>query len=624
METKEKVIDELKEYREQLSKLTEEEMKQRDLYLKDLADGTIQGPPTGYASLDKQWLKYFDKEDLNYEIPNDSIYEYMYKCCKENTKAIVLEYMGKAITYDEFFKKIDEVAKSLRAFGIKAGDTVSVCLPNIPEVAYVFYAINKIGGIANMLDPRTNESTLQDCIVDSNSKILLSLDSICEKFAKIIDHTNLEQVVSISALDSFPKPIQALVKVKDKSLAVDIPKDKRFLKWNKFLKYGRKYSGYIMSSFEPESPAVIAYTGGTTGKPKGVIATNKNLVAMVVENSKEHFNVSLGDRCLNIAPPWTYYGLSNCLNAFVCMHARTIMVPKLGPNDLGKLIYKYKPNHIITVPSALIAVMKEELLQNQNLDFIKTLIVGADKLTTQVEEDINKFFKEHNSECLVSKGYGMTEVTAATTYTKENINIPGSVGIPFIAETVAVFDPENGKELLTGASGEIAIYGPKNMQGYFGSNSDKTNTVLKRHSDGTIWAHTSDIGHIDKDGVLYVDGRIKRMFVKNGFKIFAPEIESNIMKHSAVEQCAVVPVPDKENGSIAKAFVVLKEQYKINSSNIEKEIIELLINNVYDYELPDLFEFRDSLPLTGMNKIDFSALEKEEKEKAEENRSIKR
>lgn len=617
-------IENLKEYKEKLSKLTEEENKQRDLYLQQLANGELQGPPVGYQSIDKTWLKYFGKEDLNYEIPDDSIYQYMYKCCKNFKDEVAMEYMNFSVDYNTLFKKIDEVARSLKALGIKSGDTVSVCLPNIPEVAYVFYAINKIGAVANMLDPRTNDSTLQDCIVDSNSKFLLSLDSICEKFANIIDNTELEKVVSISALESLPKPIQFLAKRKDKSLAVEMPKDKRFIKWKDFLKQGKKYTGEIDGSFEKNSAAVIAYTGGTTGKPKGVIASNKNLVAMVVENSKENYGVNIGDRCLNIAPPWTYYGLSNCLNAFICMGGRTIMVPKLGPNDLGKLINKYKPNHVITVPSALLAVMKETELQNQDLSYLKTVIVGADKLTTQVETDFNNFLKGHNSACLVSKGYGMTEVTAAATYTKSNINVPGSVGIPFVAENVAIFNPETGAEVLTGESGEVAIKGPKNMKGYFGSNEEHTASVLKEHSDGTIWAHTSDIGHMDKDGNLYIDGRIKRMFVKNGFKLFAPEIESNIMKHNAVEQCAVVPVPDKENGSIAKAFIVLKEQYKLVSNDIELQIIEILRNSMYDYEIPDLFEFRDSLPLTGMNKIDFTALEKEEKEKIEQAKGMKK
>ena len=624
MDNEKKVIDELKEYREKLSKLTEEEQKQRDLYLKQLADGTLQGPPVGYSSIDKQWLKYFDDEDFDYMIPDDSIYQYMRKCCKEYSKNVAMEYMGVPITYKKMEAKIDEVAKSLKKMGIKEGDTVSVCLPNVPEVAYVFYAINKIGAVANMLDPRTNESTLRDCIVDSNSKFLLSLDSVCEKFSTIIDDTELEQVVSISALESLPKVIQVLAKRKDKSLAVQLPNDKRFVKWNEFLKQGKKYLGTIDGSFDKDAAAVIAYTGGTTGKPKGVIATNKNLVSMVVENSKEKYNVNVGDRCLNIAPPWTYYGLSNCLNAFICMGSKTIMVPKIGPNDLGKLINKYKPNHVITVPSALLAVMKEEELKNQNLDYVKTVIVGADKLSTQVEEEFNQFMKEHNSKCVVSKGYGMTEVTAAATYTKENNNVAGSVGIPFIAENVAVFDPETGKEVLTGESGEIAIQGPKNMKGYFGTNYDQTSSVLKQHSDGTLWAHTSDIGHMDKNGNLYVDGRIKRMFVKNGFKLFAPEIESNIMKHIAVEQCAVVPVSDHENGNIAKAFIVLKDNYKINVENIETEIIEILRNNMYDYEIPDLFEFRDTLPLTGMNKIDFTTLEKEENEKVEYGRGLKK
>ena len=615
----------LKEYEKNIEGLSEEEKRLRDKeYIRALAAGEIQGPPTSKASIDKPGLKHYDKEDFDYEIPDCSIYDFLERSVKKfgNKEAILFGEPGEMIkvSYSKLLKQIEKVAKSLQKMGVKKGDIVSVCLPNTPEVVSVFYAINKVGAIANMLDPRTNESTLRDSINESKSKILLSLDRFCNTFNNIVDETSLECVVGISPVATLPPLVREIVFRKKPELKCDLPKNKKFVSWDDFLRKGM-FSFLKKVQVDVNDDAVIAYTGGTTGLPKGVRAANKNLNTMVVENRYMRFNITPDDTCLNIAPPWTYYGLSNCINAFLHLGVKTVMVPEFGPNDLGKLIATYKPNHIISVPSTLIAVMKEPALQTMDLSFIKTIIVGAEKMEVPFENEFNDWLAKHNCKAKVTKGYGMTEVTAAAAYTRDDINTPGNVGIPFIQENIAVFeyDEKNNKstskELSIGETGEIAFKGPKNMQGYYGNASKANGDVLIKHDDGSVWVHSGDLGHIDKDGIIYVDGRIKRMFTTYGFKVFAGAIESHIYEHPAVLQCAIIPVPDENVGSLIKAFVVLKDEYKGKEEEVEKEILKLLESNVYSYEIPSFFEFRDSLPLTGMNKVDFKALEAEEKEK---------
>ncbi len=594
------------ELKKELNKLSDEEKRERDLYLRGLANGELQGPPVGYASIDKPWLKWYKEEDMSSTVPKCSIYDNMCKQTEKYGNMTALEFGGRKITYNEFKEKIDKVAKMLVSYGVKEGDVVSVCLPNIPEVGYIFYAINKIGAVANMLDPRTNESTLVSNVNDTNSNVLLTMDTVCEKFLK----TNVSHIISVPVLNSLPTILQKIVKLKDKSLSVELPDDDRIIQYKSAIKNGKKIKHDVNSVYKENAPAVIAYTGGTTGMPKGVIETNEAFNAMIVENKFGDYNVSCGDKCINIAPPWTYYGLSNCFNAYLCMGVDSILIPALGPDDLGKLIHKYKPNHVITVPSALIAVMKEKQLEKENLDYLKTIIVGADKLDPTFEEEFNEFLKSKKSPALVTKGYGMTEVCAAATYTKNGTNDSGTVGVPYIFENVSIFDIENGDECLINEQGEIAINGPKNMVGYFGSNKDKTKEVLKEHEDGSLWAHTGDIGHIDSDGKLYIDGRLKRMFVKNGFKIFPGEIEEQILKCDKVEQAAVISVEDETNGFIAKAYVVLKDGVLDNNDSIIDTINNNLKNTLYDYEIPDTIDIIEKMPLTGMNKIDYRALEK--------------
>lgn len=566
---------------------------------------------TGYPSIDKPWMKYYSEEDQRYEIPDCSIYENMYHSSRKYGNQVCLEYINTKIKYRQLFKGIDTFASALLGFGIKQGEIVSVCLPNIPEVAYVFYAINKIGAVANMLDPRSSEKQLMDALKNANSRLLVIVDIAAPKFEKIYKETDVNTIVSVSAINSLPILVQYVVKKKDASLNIKLSDNSVFITYNHFIKKYRTKRTILKAEYIEDAPAVIAYTGGTTGQSKGAIMTNRNLNSIIAMNDKMHFNIAPGDRNLVIAPPWTYYGLNNSLNADLCMGIVSILVPKLEADELGKLVYEKKPNQIITVPSALISIMKEKLLEQEKLSFLKEIIVGADKLDETLEQDFNEYLKRHNCNIKLSKGYGMTEVTAAASYSKSNSNSIGGSGIPYIGNVISAFVEENGeyRECKCGEKGELAIKGPSLMKGYFGVNEDETKNVLKRHSNGSLWAHTGDIGHIDEDGKVYVDGRIKRMFVKNGFKVFASEVEAAILKHPFVENCAVVAVEDKENGYIEKAFVALEKQ-DVDKDKVKKEILSGCREELFDYEVPEIIVFIDLMPLTGMGKVDYRKLEK--------------
>ena len=599
--------EDLLRYKEKIEQLSEKEQMKRNEYLRGLAIGEIEGPEVGYSSIDKPWLKYFSKESLTKTVPKMSIYQNMLIQTEKYRDEDALEFFGKNITYNDFRKRVIKAVKGLINMGVKKGDVVSVCLPNIPEVGYVFYAINYLGAVANMMDPRTNSSTLEDQVNDSKSDLVICLDTVVDKFIGC----SAKNIVSVPVLNSLPKFVSMLATLKDKELVAPEIDDDRICSYYEFIKSGKENVKDIPKSvYTEDSPAVIAYTGGTTGTPKGVIVTNEAFNSMVVENENVDYGIEKGDRALNMAPPWTYYGLSNCFNAYLCMGVKDVLVPAFGPDDLGTLILKYQPNHVITVPSALVAVMKEKKFKLKKLDFLKTIIVGADKLDPTFEEDFNKFLKECDSKASITKGYGMTEVCAAASYTINDVNVKDTIGIPYLFETVSVFDTDNSDiELTTGQQGELAIKGPKNMEGYFGYAKSNTSDVLKVHSDGSVWIHTGDIGHMDKDGKIFVDGRIKRMFTKSGFKIFPGAIEENIMKCPDVENVGVVGVKDESNGYIVKAFIVLKETCNKKPDDVIADIYEILKKNIYNYEIPDFMEVIDSLPLTGMNKIDFKKLE---------------
>ena len=594
-------------YKQSLEHLSKKDKMERNMYLRGLATGEIQGPSVGYSSIDKPWLKYYSKESLYSTVPKMSIYQYMLIQTEKYRDDVALEFFGKNITYNDFRKRIIKAVKGLINLGVKKGDVVSVCLPNIPEVGYVFYAINYLGAVANMMDPRTNASTLEEQVNDAKSDIVITLDTVANKFIG----SSAKNIVSVPVLNSLPRFVSILAQLKNKELVPPELDDDRIMSYYEFIKSGKENVSDIPKSvYSEDTPAVIAYTGGTTGTPKGVIETNEAFNSMIVENNNVDYGIENGDRALNMAPPWTYYGLSNCFNSYLCMGVRSILVPAFGPDDLGTLILKYHPNHVITVPSALVAVMHEKEFKLKKLDYLKTIIVGADKLDPTFEVKFNKFLKECDSKASITKGYGMTEVCAAASYTIGEVNVPNTVGIPYLFEEIAVFDPEDSnRELNTGEQGEIAIKGPKNMEGYFGFAKTKTSDVIKTHEDGSVWVHTGDIGHLDSDGKIFIDGRLKRMFVKAGFKIFPSAIEEEIMKCPLIESAAVVSVPDESVGYRIQAYIVLKPTCMEEPHHVIDDVYKRLKENIYDYEIPDDIETMESLPLTGMNKIDFKSLE---------------
>ncbi len=580
------------------------------MYIKGrLGEEMASGRQIGYPSIDRPWEKYYGKAIERLEIPACTVYEFLKNKTHEYGDEIALVYLNQKISYRKMMVHIEETAKALKMVGVKENDIVSVCLPNIPEAIYLIYAINRIGAIANMLDVRCGENALKTALTDAESEVLICLDSVSDRFDNILNKTKIKVSVAVSPVESLPAIQGVVAKQLKKELNPVIPKT--FDTWKKFLKKGENYNGLLDVAWKANKSAYIAYTGGTTGVPKGVVATNENVIAQYIMQSLFGHNVSQGDKGLAIAPPWTYYGLCNSVNNFLCFGMQVVLIPKLENKDYGRTLNEYKPNYIVTVPAALFSIITSPDLIGEDLSYIKTFIVGADKLDENLEVQMNDFLKSHNCNNTIQKGYGMTEVMAASSCTKIGVNDIGSVGIPCPGVIISTFVEKDGKymECKIGEQGEIAIEAPTIMKCYFGYAVDETNNVIKMHEDGRKWAHTGDVGYIGEDGRLYVVGRIKRMFTRNGYKIFPATIERCLMKHEAVQQVAVVSKKDDVNGYITKAYIVLKKENDYEQDSLIHDFSEMTAAQLYDYEIPDIYEFIDAMPLTGMGKVDYRALE---------------
>lgn len=346
--------------------------------------------------------------------------------------------------------------------------------------------------------------------------------------------------------------------------------------------------------------------------PKGVMLSDESLNASVVQCELSGFDFKRHHKWLGVMPPFIAYGVVNGMHLPLCNGMELIVLPKFDPTKYDEILLKYRPNHIAGVPSHYNTIIHSAKLQNADLSFLLSPIVGGDGAEVHFEEEVNRFLNAHNCPTNLIKGYGMTEVCAAITATAKNeFNKVGSVGIPFTHSIVAVF--ENGKELPYGQNGEICMRGPHVMMEYY-KNEGETNIVFKKHEDGLVWVHSGDIGSIDEDGCVYIQGRIKRLIIRHdGFKVYPTLIESVVANHPAVQACCAVGKKDDghNQGKLPVVFVVLKPEYRKSQDSIRTALAEYCEQELPEYALPVGFYVRDSLPLTAIGKVDYRTLENE-------------
>lgn len=598
-----------------MSKLNINEQKLRDLYLRKLSIGEIQGPPTGFASIDKPWLKYYQSKQIESNLTEKTCYEALLDSYRNNPSHIAIEFFGKRITYSQLVEEVDKTAKAYQKLGIKKGDIVTFLVVNSPEVVYSFYALNKLGAISNMVDPRSNAKGLENYLNEVNSKTLVTIDICYPNVEKAIPNTNIENVVYFPAINSAPNSIKIgaslISKIKSEKTP-DIPQNKTYIKWNEFIEAGKKEKDVIPFKYVKNYPAAIVHTGGTTGVPKGVLLSNDNFNAVTcqVKNSPIGSSLEIGDKYLNILVPFVAYGLALGMHAPMSLGWDSVLIPKFDPKDIVKLMKKNKPTAVMGIQTYY-----EALLNDNSYDFsnTKAMLMGGMPTKEEFEKNMNDKIIQGNGNFQMSKGYSMTEASSCATCSYTTANEIGSNGVPLVKTVVAAFDPVSGEELRYNQPGEICIMTPTRMIEYY-KNKSATDEVIKLHEDGNLWIHSGDIGYVTENGFVYIIDRIKRMIIRSGFKVFPSEIENTFLKHPAVISCAVVAVDDEKDNKAPKAHVVLKEEFHGMEKQIRSELDALVISDgLPSYFTPVDYKFRNELPLTNIGKIDFVSLENEDK-----------
>ena len=559
----------------------------------------------------RPWEKYYPKDKRKIKVPTGSLYEYVYTKAQHHMNNTAINYFGNTMNLLKLFHEIDICARALVSQGIRKGDVVSICMANTPEAVISFYAISKIGAIANMIHPLSSEQEIKHSLNSTHSVMLIAINICYDNIKSVIDDTPVYKVVIVSPRDSMPT-ITGFGYFLLQDRKVNIPsKSEKFVKWKDFIDKGFKYNQNVEVKRTKDDPAVILHSGGTTGVPKNIVLSNGNINVVPEQAKISLYDTDDKDRMLCILPLFHCFGLVETIHFPMAMGEEMILIPKFDPKEFDKLIVKYKPTIIPGVPTLFEALIKNTRMQKVDMSYVKYVVSGGDTLPPEKNIEVNNFLRDHNCKHNIVQGYGLTETSGGCIFPTHGTDLPGCSGIPLPGNEIKIIDVNTQKEVGPNVHGELLISGPSVMMGYL-DNEKETNEILEKDAKGKIWVHTGDMGYMNEDGIFFFVQRIKRLIIVSGYNVFPSHIEEVLEKNKYISSSCVIGVPHPYKIQVPKAFIVLKPGYK-DSLKVRNDIKEYCEKNLAKYMIPKEFVFRESLPKTLIGKVDFKKLEEEMK-----------
>lgn len=565
---------------------------------------------TGLPEVDMPWCKYYPIESKDDKVLEYTLYQNLKILNKDNYLEVALKYLGEEIKYYEMFNEIEKASKSLYALGVRKGDYVTFSMPNIPEFVYLFYAVNKIGAIACLIEPRTPASRIKSYLDESHSKVLIMVDLCKKNIDKLIDREELKYVISVSPINS--------VKSRKVRNAYNLTHKKvkscgKYIDYKDFIKIGESILPFNDNPYRKNDVATVVYTSGTTGKPKGAELRNETYNGQNMQLKYSGILPKVGEIFMGNVPFFSAYGSSSGMHNALSSGVTIELIAKYKPKNFASMLKKYKPTHVMGVPRFFEILSESKTFKNENITFLKNAISGGDKMSPNREYRVNDYLSEHNANKL-KKGLGMSEFGGGfITTVNDEVNKVGSVGIPHVGNNVMIIDPNTKEHLSYGRNknvGELYVTGPTMMRGYL-NNKVETDKFFYIDDKGVKWAKTGDLVYMDEDGVIFFVDRIKNVIMRpDGHTVPLLPIENAIDKHDCVESCAVVgiTVDNKSTGKRPMAFIVLKKDVNISIEKIHNEIKDLQNKYIPEREQPMWYRYVDSLPYNLAGKVDMLKL----------------
>ena len=544
---------------------------------------------------ERPWLQHYDQEvPQNLAYPELSLDELVEQTVRQNPQQVALVFMGKRLTYAELWGYVGKLAAALREQGVAAGERVALLLPNCPQFVISYYALLKLGATVVPINPLSTETELLHIMRDGQVKAAIALDLLAGRLENVrkacreAGEAWLQNTYYTSLREYLPFPLNLLYPWRQKMS----PQVKKQLagaeKFSELLNKKAQLGPAPQMNLHKDV-AVLIYTGGTTGRPKGVMLSHYALVVNAKQSSVWG-SMTREDSILTVLPVFHGFGMSVCMNAPLLAGAASVLIPRFAVDDILKAVDRFQPTLFAGVPTMYIGLINHPRLGRYALTSLRGCFVGAAPLAPEVK----RRFEELTGSRLM-EGYGLTEaVTALCANPYRGVNKTGSIGLPFPDVTIRIRDVETGQwELAPGETGELVIQAPELMLGYH-QRPQETAAALR---DG--WLFTGDLGYQDEEGYFFIVDRKKDMIITGGFNVYPREVEDVLYSHPAVREVSVLGVPDDYKGERVKAFIVLREGDKASQA----ELVSFCRQHLLPYKVPVEIEFRQELPKTAIGKV---------------------
>lgn len=510
-------------------------------------------------------------------------------------------YLGSSITYEELIKKIDKTAVCLQNFGIKRNDIVTICAPTTPEIIYLFYALNKLGAIANILDPRKDETELKYCINLTGSQTIFVIDSAYSKIKEIFNKSSLTKMFVVSPVES-KGIVTKLVYNKDLLKEQKRSRNLEIAYWPDLEKYYYDSATEVEEDvYVPNTLRVIEYTSGTTGNSKGVEITNDAISGISRQYDLSGMKHERKDKFYNGIPIFLSFGEALGIHMPYCFGMKNIVNPQMEADKILYDLIKYKPEHTSLTPYHYIVMLQNPDIIKYDMTNVKTLGVGADSMTYAKKEQFNKVAHANGCKVGITMGYGNTEHNSSFATERDKYYKIGSCGRCLEGNIAIIIDPETKEILPPNVVGKIILIGRYPMKGYHNNELENKKTFIKL-SEGVIGIDLQDYGYIDDEGFLYAKGREKDLIKTENGNIWPSEIENIVSISDSVDYCGF---SGNEHGKL-RLFIVRNKDYTL--SECQKQVLEIVEKIEKIYKIKIDVSYVKELPITSNGKIDRHSL----------------
>lgn len=542
--------------------------------------------------------------------PDRTMFQMIEEVSLQYPDAPAFEFYRKKTTYREFLARIERAACALYSLGAREGTRVTLCLPNIPQALDAFYAVSRLGSTANMIHPLSSEEEIAWYLTISESPLIITVDMFCEKVREALKGVpHPVRILVVRIQDELPALLKLPYILRSGRPYLKYPSGDNELLWSRVLK-DRGNTVLPETEYDPGRTAAILYSGGTSGKPKGVCLTDLNFNACAM-GARESIGTALGpgNTMLSCMPMFHGFGLGINIHTILIHGACCILMPSFNIKTYADMMISRKPNFLAGVPTIFDALLRTDRLEKADLGHLMGMFCGGDTLPVELKRRVDAFLKEHGAPIQIREGYGLTECVTASCLTPKDEYREHSIGLPFPDTVYDIVKPGTDESVPRGEEGEIVLKSPTLMQGYL-KDPVETAKALRRRSDGDIWLYTGDLGRMDEDGYIYFLQRLKRMIITNGYNVYPSVLEDALNGIELVDSACVIGVKDERRGQRIRAYVVPRPGVSADDGTREI-ILSRLRKKVAAYALPKEIIFRKELPKTKVGKVAYHILQEE-------------